>query len=239
MAFLLLPASGCRPGAGEGQESSVIRQSRAVTNHLEPELDGGRYCVETMTKGPAVAAPIHFSHKQSSSDGSAKDYEADLSAQTFDLTIRYRYLAEPELLRDLPHTPPVHDGFADSVRTHHYTRADTAGWSIAGRNVVLAATPWGLFVANPPATRVGTENIQGYETIKYAVDTTHQSQTDKSGAIQGSNLMGGNLKDYNIIGTVWATRDTGCILQYFIDSEKVYSDGTSSQDHYEGTITKQ
>src|SRR5262249_11373817 len=107
-----------------------------------------------------------------------------------------------------------------------------------GKNVVLGAAPWGLFVSKPLSWRVAPENIQGYETIKYAVDTTHQSPSDKAGAIVGSNLMGGNLRDYNLAGAMWVTKDTGCILQYVIDSEKHYRNGTFSRDHYEGTVTR-
>jgi hypothetical protein len=234
MAFLLLLVSGCKL---EPVSKSHERGTSGSTKRREPELDGGRYCVETMMQGPPVPTPIHFSHKQNSSDGSSKDYQADLSALNFDVTIHSRYRADPALLRDLPKAP-VRDGFTDTVRTNHYSRSDVGGWRVAGKNVALAATPWGLFVSKPPATRVGTEHINGYETIKFAVDTTHQSQSDKAGSIAGSNLMGGNLRDYSVKGTVWVTRDTGCILQYAIDSEKDYQDGTRSNEHYEGGIGK-
>jgi hypothetical protein len=80
---------------------------------------------------------------------------------------------------------------------------------------------------------VGSENIGGYDTIKYSVDTTHQSKLEKL-----AGTMGQNGADYNITGFAWITKDTGCVLQYNIDDEETAKDGTVSKTHYEGTVTK-
>jgi hypothetical protein len=81
-------------------------------------------------------------------------------------------------------------------------------------------------------SRVGTENINGYDTIKYAVDTTHQSAVEKSAG------MLRQLKDYNITGTAWVLKDAKCVLQYNIDDEQVGTDGKVSKTHYEGSVAK-
>jgi hypothetical protein len=118
--------------------------------------------------------------------------------------------------------------------TNQYTRADESAWRAGANGAALGVAPWGLFVNKPPVTRVGAENVNGYETIKYAVDTTHQSQLDKSAL-----LLANGSKDYNITGTAWATKDTNCILQYVIDFQQDSKDGKVSKTHYEGAVTKQ
>jgi hypothetical protein len=46
-------------------------------------------------------------------------------------------------------------------------------------------------------------------------------------------------RDHDTDGSVWVTKDTGCILQYSIDLDKVGKDGKLSKTHYEGGVTKQ
>jgi hypothetical protein len=224
--------NGCR-----GKSAKEEGRSTRVANPLERQFDGGSYCVQTLIQGPAPAEPLHFSNKVSESDGSAKDFEADLSGDTLDLTISDRHPAtdvDRELTK-VPGTIPVvlRDGFADSTHTNHYTRADQAGWRVGGNGVALGGTPWGLFISKPTVTQVGTENVNGYETLKYSIDTSHQSQLEKSPL-----LMSGQLKDYSISGTAWVLKDANCVLQYNIDFEQDGKDGSVKKTHFEGTVTK-
>jgi hypothetical protein len=99
--------------------------------------------------------------------------------------------------------------------------------------MALGGTPWGLFISKPTVTRVGAENVNGYETVKYAVDTSHQSQLDKTPL-----LMSGQLKDYSITGSAWVLTEANCVLQYNIDFEQDGKDGSVKKTHYEGTVTK-
>ena len=234
---LVFVSSGCTSKPSRTNRESTTQASRP-TNPLEHHLDGGSYCVQTFTQAAAPPSPLHFSNKVNSSDGSTKDYEADLSGDTLNLTMDERHPAS-DLDRELASTPgssglTIKDGFADTTRTNHYTRADASGWRIGANGIVLGTTPWNLFVQKPTVTQAGTENIAGYDTIKYSVDTTHQTGLDKAALI-----MAASLKDYNITGTAWATKDTNCILQYAIDYEKTEKDGSVSKTHYEGAVTKQ
>jgi hypothetical protein len=172
------------------------------------------------------------------SDGSSKDYEADLSGDTFDLTMHERRLAT-DLDRELNTLPrgapqiPIHDGFAEPVTTNHYTRADLSVWTSGWGSMEQGATPWSLFILKPTSTPAGFENINGFETLKYVVDTTHQSQLEKY-----PGTLGYRAKDYNITGSAWVAKDMGCILQYAIDLERDGKDGKVSKTHYEGGVTK-
>jgi len=237
IGLLLLAAPACTSKGSKRTEGDKNSQSTRTTNPLERQFDGGTYCVQTMTQGPPVAQPLHFSNKENESDGSSKDFEADLAGDTFDRTISERHPAT-DMDRELNTVPggipiQIRDGFAATTHTVHYTRSDQSGWREGGNGIALGGTPWGLFVSKPTVTQVGTENINGYDTIKYAVDTTHQSQLDKTPL-----LMSGRLKDYNITGSSWVLKDSNCVLQYNIDFEEDGKDGTVKKTHYEGTVTK-
>jgi hypothetical protein len=234
-ALLALSLNGCR------EKSSVKEKAESnsgrVTNPLARQFDGGSYCVQTFTQGPPPAQPLHFSNKVNESDGSAKDFEADLSGDTLDQTIRERHPAT-DMDRELAKLPGAtaiafRDGFAENTHTNHYNRADKAGWAAGGNGMALGGTPWGLFIAKPVVTQVGAETVNGYETMKYTIDTSHQSQLDKTPL-----LMSGQLKDYNITGTAWVLKDANCVLQYNIDFEQDEKDGTVKKTHYEGAVTK-
>lgn len=227
--------TGCR-GKSSAREKAESNSGR-VANPLARQFDGGSYCVQTLTQGPPPSQALHFSNKVAESDGSAKDFEADLSGDTLDQTISERHPAtdmDRELAK-LPGAIPVafHEGFAETTHVNHYNRSDKAGWASGGNGMALGGTPWGLFIAKPLVTQVGAETVNGYETIKYAVDTSHQDQLEKTPL-----LMSGQLKDYNITGTAWVLKDANCVLQYNIDYEQDGKDGTVKKTHYEGTVTK-
>lgn len=234
-ALAAFSLTGCR-GKSSAKEKAESNSAR-VNNPLARQFDGGSYCVQTLTQGPPPSQALHFSNKVAESDGSAKDFEADLSGDTLDQTISERHPAtdmDRELAK-LPGATPIafHEGFAENTHTNHYNRADKAAWASGGNGMALGGTPWGLFIAKPNVTQVGSETVNGYETTKYAIDTSHQSQLDKTPL-----LMSGQLKDYNITGTAWVLKDANCVLQYNIDFEQDEKDGTVKKTHYEGAVTK-
>lgn len=240
MGAALLGVQGCSfEPSKKSKEKAAAAQSKSNENPAESGFNGGKYCVETMAQTrPGPARPIHFSYKVNESDGSAKDFEADLAGDSFDQTIHQRWPATEidHELNSVPGATPTsfRDGFAESTRTNHYTRADASGWTAGWGSTEQGGTPWSLFILKPTTTRVGIENIGGYDTIKYAVDTSGQSQLEK---FPGNT--GFAVKDYNITGSAWVAKDTGCVLQYNIDLEKDGKDGKVSKTHYEGTVTKQ
>lgn len=237
MAVLLtMMAAGCRSHRATAGKPDAENQSRSAGNPTSPQLDGKSYCVQTITEGPPPARPIHFSYKMSSTDATSKDYEADLVGDRLDLTIRSRHAASDlDLNRPVGAKPgAIAGGLADSVETDHYKRSEARDWAIAAIRMARGATPWRLFGAKPAEMEVGRENIIGYRTVKYALDTTSQSEREKA-----SSISEYHPKDYNIAGFVWVDPRSGCILQYSIDFEKWNEDGTRSRTHYLGTVTRQ
>jgi len=233
-AWMILSTVACDTHAKLSREE---HQAKANTNPMERQLDGGSYCVQTLAQGPPLASPIHFSNKETQSDGSSKDFESDLAGDKLDVTVHERHPAtdfDRELNTVKGSQPiPIHDGFAESVRTNHFTRSDASGWNMGANSVVLGVTPWSLFVDKPTITPAGAENIGGFDTTKYSVDTRQESTMDKAAL-----LAAGRLKDYNIIGTAWVLKNKNCILQYTIDFEQDESDGKTKKTHYEGGVTK-
>ena len=129
---------------------------------------------------------------------------------------------------------PLFDGFVETNRSMHSTRSDVSGWSMGSSGQVQAFTPWGLFIAKPVVTQVGTENVAGVDALKYSVDTSQQSALDKS-----PMTMAGGLKDYTIKGTAWVDRKQQCILQYDINYDEVAKDGSVKKTRYEGSTSRQ
>jgi|SRR5579872_6701073 len=233
---LMVAVAACDTHAKLAREESVSKPDNS-SNPMQHRIDGGTYCVQTLAQGPPPSAPIHFSNKETETDGSSKDFESDLSGDKLDVTVHERHPAtdfDRELNTVRGAQPiPIKDGFAESVRTNHYDRSDTSGWTMGANSVVLGATPWGLFINKPPVTQVGTETISGFDTLKYAVDTRQQSTLDKAAL-----LAAGRLKDYNITGTAWVLKDKNCVLQYDIDFEQDEANGKVTKTHYEGGVKK-
>jgi len=241
---LMLVAPACTSRSSKANaEDRTERPAAAMANHGEHYFDGGTYCVQTFTQGPALAQPLHFSNREDQSDGSSKSFESDLSGDKLDVVMHQRHKATED---DKPSSTlavdngPIHvpartttvaDGYAELVQTSHYLRSDDHEWSMGTSVLAQGGTPWSLFIFKPPVTQVGSENVNGYETIKYTIDTTHES------ALQKSAGMLRQLKDYNITGTAWVLKDGSCVLQYDINDEQVGSDGKTETTHYQGTVT--
>ena len=246
LCLALLATVACSSKKSKSEQNDDPKPATSDDTHsFNGSPIGGTYCVQTIPQGPPVSHAIHFSNKESESDGSLKDFESDLSADKFDVTFHERHRATAD---DKPRSTPavnngpihvpamtvtVADGYAELVQTSHYTRSDDHDWSMGVTTVAQGGTPWGLFINKPPVTKVGTESIGGYDTVKYAIDTTHQTQMDKAAL-----LMFGKLTDYNIVGTAWVAKQGACILQYQIDYEEDSKDGTVRKTHYEGGVTK-
>ena len=235
----LLAAPGCSSRPNKREEANKPSKVADQNPSGEPQVIGAEYCIRTMMgTAPGPATPVHFSYKVNESEGpTSKDFEADLAGDALDQTIARRYpvndfVREHNQMKQLEPIP-VRDGFAEEVNKNHYKRGDASAWNMAGGTMSQAGTPWSWFILKPTFTRAGAETVAGYPTIKYTVDTTHQDQTDKL-----AGMLGMGLKDYNITGSVWVTRDTGCILQWVVDVEEDAKDGKISKNHYEGSVRK-
>lgn len=235
-AFTLISVAGCK--SHDTVRAEVEHREPANVNAPVSHPIGGTYCLDTFAQASADPKTVHFSYKQSEEDGSFKDYEGDLTGDKLDSTVHEKHVAtdmdrELAQLKNAP-GPPVVDGFVETTRPLHETRDDRSGWSMASGGQVQGFTPWGLFIAKPNVKQVGTENVGGFDTIKYSVDTDGQSQLDKMAL-----TLAGGLKDYTIKGNAWVDSKQQCIIRYSIDYEEVQKNGTERKTHYEGNTTRQ
>jgi hypothetical protein len=239
---LLLALAACT-----SKPSPVRRDKRnpvGPTNNTADHFDGGSYCVQNFIEGAAPAQPLHLSNQITESDQTlkSKDFQADLSGDTLDIVHRDQWLATDDDRKFFAEmqkfTDPkivvrsINNGVAEETVTNHVSRSDQVGWRGGVVSIAQGGTPWGVFLYKPPVTRVGDENVNGYATTKYLVDTTHESEGEKSAGFLR------RLKDYNITGTAWVLKDANCILKYDINDEQVGKDGSTKNTHYAGTVTK-
>jgi hypothetical protein len=80
---------------------------------------------------------------------------------------------------------------------------------------------------------VGPDPVNGYDTIKYVVDTRKMDQHGKLGWLAGMNA-----KDFDVTATGWVTRDTGCLVKFNADLEIDNKDGTADKTHWEGDFVR-
>jgi len=240
---LLVALSGCS-SKPKVSEDTGTQQAPKTKDAAADHFDGGTYCAQTFMQGSSPAHPLHFSYQVIESDPSqkSKDYEADLSGDTLDLVHADKWLATDEDRKFFEEssrfTDPkivkraISNGMAEETITNHATRSDEVSWMGIVTSISQGGTPWGLFVLKPAVSQVGEENVNGFDTVKYAVDTTKENVMEKSAdALRG-------LKDYNITGTAWVLKGAKCVLQYDITDQQTGKDGTSRTTRYEGSVTQ-
>jgi len=230
----ILAIAGCRTHASAKAEAA---RTEAANSSVPSAPIGGTYCLDTFAHGTAPNQPVHFAYKKSETDGSFTDFAGDLAGDNLDSSIHQKRPAtdmDREMNSIKGATPtPIVDGFVETTRTNHFIRTDVSAWSMGSGGAVQAFTPWSLFIAKPVVKQVGTENIAGFDAVKYSVDTSQQSSLEKSPL----TLMGG-LKDYTIKGDAWVDKSHQCILQYSLDYEEDGKDGKVTKTHYEGSTRK-
>ena len=227
MALLVVLAlAACNSGKQVKQEETKETAPKAPASN---GVIGADYCLETfMKKQNTLPGPVHFSYKVSGSNKEVKSWAGDITATTADFSMFTETPSNPDLAQNSAYK--IHDGLADFTNTFHYDRSQDHDWQMAPTMPVQSATPWGEFINKPPINQVGPETVNGFETIKYSVDNSKQDLMERVGF--------SGMKDYNLNGTVWVTKDSGCILQWAMDAQTTHKDGTISKVHYEGTVTK-
>lgn len=235
---ILVPSLAAFIVAGCKTHPSAKVEAAKTESTVKSAPVGGTYCLQTYAQATSPIKSVHFSYKETESDGTLKDYEGDLAGDNLDSTVHEKRPAndvDREMANDKQLAgPPIVDGFVETNRSLHSTRSDVSGWSMGSSGQVQAFTPWGLFIAKPVVTQAGAENVAGTEALKYSVDTAQQSQLEKLPL-----TLAGGLKDYTIKGTAWVDRKQQCILQYDINYEQIAKDGTVRKTHYEGSTVRQ
>lgn len=202
-------STGCNsvPSAKLLEPPSQPQSARQAGQNFDP--GSADFCQETMAKDPAQL--FHFSSARTQPGANdSLSIEADVSPQKIDLTSRT----------------------GAGATTNHYSRTDKRGWDTALTTMAMSS-PWmDRNMARFNMTKIGPENVAGFDAIKYAVDTRHDPGNKET------YLRATGLKDYDVVGSLWLTKDTGCILKYAIDDVTYNKNGTVTKTHYEGGVKK-
>ena len=212
MGAALAMASGCNLGSqSKAEEGSGTAVPATQTNRFNPT--GASVCLQQMIQNPP--GPFHVSFAEKSSGQDASTVDADVTPATIDYT--------------------KHDTSAGqtSTDTKHLVRAQVTEMEVDFD--LMKPVPWHgeLVAAQDAAKSAGTESVNGYNTIRYSIDTANEPAARKAAFL---SLMA--VKDYKILGFAWVTSDTGCLVKYAIDFEQDEENGSVKKTHFEGNVTK-
>jgi len=204
---LMLAAGGCNPGhSSPKDDKKPAAQSQAAASAASaanPAWDLN--CVYERLQNPPDS--FHYSYKHNDIA-----WEADVTPNTIDGT----------------RTAP------EGVRPIHGVRSDTESWHGAWMNLSAISGMSSTFalVRNADSNlRERTESLNGFDTIRYSVDTT-RSGSIEAGLYRATLGPGGFEK-----GTVWVTAQ-GCPVKFALDAEMHLNDGRIEHDHYEEAIIR-
>ena len=156
---------------------------------------------------------FHYSLKKTGQPDFTDD-EADVTPEVIDGT----FTTNASNVNKPPITGKVH-----AVSSNQ----DDWGFAVGSLGGIMGLAGAGGFI-DESAVREGTEQVNGYDTTKYSVDTTRLD------ASQTSIMLGaGSL----IKGTAWVTSD-GCPVKMTLDEELHQTDGSVRKTHYEEDIVK-
>jgi hypothetical protein len=218
--FVLVALSGIF-GCGSSTKQNSPGAGRAAAPkapEIVPDLVSAANCtVSTMMQNPKESFHLSLSRKD---DDRAAPYvsEADFTPDNLKGTSNWRSGQDTQELSS------VH--------------SDANAWDAA---VMLLAAPItqsvisDLRMAQATATSAGPDPVGGYDTIKYTFDTARLSDPEK---LRFEHLM--KAKDLSVIGTVWLTRGSPCMVKYVTDYHfTAVKDDSMGSVHNEGTLAKQ
>jgi len=202
---LMLAALGCK---------SERAPAPAVEDHATPAVPASAVnidlnCVMDRLQNPPEA--FHYTY-QKVSDNPVHE-EADVTPQSIDGTFQIG---------------------ADSATPVHGVRTDAAGWQSAWsslRGIGGMAGTVALVRNGSAIAREGAEKVNGYDAIKYSIDTARATDADKS--LFQSTLGPTGFER----GAIWVTVQ-GCPVKISLDVESHSKNGDTSKEHYEEAILR-
>jgi len=201
-----LGALGCTtsPASKDAAAKSTHGETPAVTqNNPGPGIDLN--CVINHIQNPTES--FHYTFRDESPN--RWEEEADVTPQRIDGSFANNSLPQPQQFHGTPQEV----------------------WSNLGA-IRRMASLFAIVRKTSAVVNSGTENVNGYETTKYSIDTSRGNATEQ-GLYSDVLGKGGFAK-----GTVW-TASQGCLVKLTLDEELHSKDG-SVQDkaHYEEAMVR-
>lgn len=205
VTYALLAAVGCNSSASSNNAPNSSENSTESGAQVET------LCVADRINNPQE--PFHYSYKYSGGAGST-DNEADITPQTIDITSKD----------------------SSGIHSFHGARSDENSWNgavLSLSSLRFTGLSARIDALNGTSALVpqGAESVNGYQTTKYAIDTTRANSSDQQ---QFETLFGkGSFEK----GTIWAPSD-GCAVKLTLDEQIVQNDGSVDKSHYDLAIVK-
>ena len=202
---LMLATLGCKSERAPAPAVEDHAKPGVPTNAVNIDLN----CVMDRLQNPPEA--FHYTY-QKISDSPVHE-EADVTPQSIDGTFQIG---------------------AGSAIPVHGVRTDAAGWQSAWsslRGIGGMAGTFALVRNGSAIAREGAEKVNGYDAIKYSIDTARATAADKS--LFESTLGPTGFER----GAIWATAQD-CPVKILLDVESHPKNGAASKEHYEEAIVR-
>lgn len=189
--------------AKSGTEKTSVNATSNVVNH---GIDLN--CVIDHIQNPPEA--FHYSYVKQSSN--PVEEEADITPQSIDGSFKNSSAARPL----------------------HGVRSDPQSWQAAwsGLMGISGMSSTIAIIRNGSAIKQeGSEKVNGYDTVKYSIDTVHADAAEQ-GLYRIVLGQGGFEK-----GTAWVTSQ-GCPVRLVLDEELHANNGDVESVHYEVAMTR-
>ncbi len=206
LGSVVLTACTSNRGPKAETKTGTKKGSTAASEPVDRGIDLN--CVMDHIQNPPEA--FHYSYLKQSSN--PVEEQADITPQTIDGSFK-----------NSSATRPIHGQRSDP-------QSWQAAWSglmgISGMSSAIA-----IIRSSSAITKQGSEKMNGYDAIKYSIDTVHADATEQ-GLYRTVLGRGGFEK-----GTAWVTAE-GCPVRLVLDSELHSNNGDVENIHYEVAMTR-
>lgn len=226
LAMAMALFTGCT--SGSKAHSASTSSKAAVLQPKDDDLQAAMDKLEESIHKPSET--FHASFKKSDSDGFLYECEADVSPGGI----------TGQQIDNNPTTKIGNDVFPANTRTRQLngTPYGSPTWQTAYGGISMAYLNGHIRDAQPGAKYVGDEQAGGFDTRRYDFDLTGVDADIKK-AMEVGNAAGlRQTKDYNVKGSAWIAKNDGRMVKFSFDNIYTFTDGKTSDTHFEGTITR-
>jgi hypothetical protein len=208
LAMLLALATACNT-----RKSSDTREEKSSSASNTAQSASGHgidlNCVIEHIQNPPES--FHYTYKKDSSDDNLIQ-DADITPDTITGSSKNKYA--------------THDLKGVKSDRESWQTAWTGLMGISGMSSTIA-----LVHSGSPIVKEGTEQVNGYDTTRYSIDTA-RADVAEAGLYRATLGEGGFEK-----GMAWVTAQ-GCPVKLSLDSEMHLKNGTVDKVHYEIAMVK-
>jgi len=224
LTLATLTSCTSKPGAHIASATSTTPTTQTRGGDLQAAMDK----LEESIHKPA--APFHASFKKSDSDGFTYECEADISPAGI----------TGQQIDSNPATKVGDDVFPANTRTRQLngTPYGSPDFQTAYGGISMAYLNGHIGDAQEGVKYVGDEQIGGYDTRRYDFDLAGVDARIKRAMKMGNAVGLRQTSDYNMKGSAWIAKEDSRMIKFSFDNIYTFSDGKTSDTHFEGTITR-